>query len=339
VGACVGMKGSRVQAVVQELRGEKIDIVPFDRDPARFVCNAIAPAEVTRVIIDETSARMELVVPDSKLSLAIGRRGQNVRLASQLTGWRLDIVSESRFRQIEEEAIMAMVRIPLVDEEKAKALYKFGFRSLDELAEITPQELDQIDGFTPDQASDLRLQAAEGMEEVRQERIAAVKRSTENPTEREKLMLVRGITDRVADALERGGYASVSRIEKEADPDRLGLKTGYNNQQARQIKSAVATFLTDEWPAIEEGILAAKAAAAEEARRLIAEREAAAPSVDETAEAEAAPEAAEAEAAPEAAEAEAAPEAAKAEAAEAEAAPEAAKAEPTEDPTQENSEA
>jgi len=98
VGACVGMKGSRVQAVVQELRGEKIDIVPWDRDPARFVCNAIAPAEVVRVVIDETNSNMELVVPDPKLSLAIGRRGQNVRLASQLTGWRLDIVSESRFK-------------------------------------------------------------------------------------------------------------------------------------------------------------------------------------------------------------------------------------------------
>jgi N utilization substance protein A len=96
------MKGSRVQAVVQELRGEKIDIVPFDRDPARFVCNAIAPAEVGRVIIDEQNHSMELVVPDAKLSLAIGRRGQNVRLASQLTGWKLDIISESRFREIED---------------------------------------------------------------------------------------------------------------------------------------------------------------------------------------------------------------------------------------------
>ena len=96
VGACVGMKGSRVQAVVQELRGEKIDIVPFDEDPARFVCSALAPAEVSRVIIDEANHAMELIVPDDQLSLAIGRRGQNVRLAAQLTGWKLDINSESR---------------------------------------------------------------------------------------------------------------------------------------------------------------------------------------------------------------------------------------------------
>ena len=112
VGACVGMKGSRVQAVVQELRGEKIDIVPFDRDPARFVCNAIAPAEVGRVIIDEANNTMELVVPDAKLSLAIGRRGQNVRLASQLSGWKLDIISESRFRQIEDMALEQLQMVP-----------------------------------------------------------------------------------------------------------------------------------------------------------------------------------------------------------------------------------
>src|SRR5690606_28847151 len=121
VGACVGMKGSRVQAVVQELRGEKIDIVPWDRDPARFVCNAIAPAEVSRVIIDEGHGGMELVVPDAKLSLAIGRRGQNVRLASQLTGWKLDIISESRFRQMEEQALSELGRIRSADEEMVKS--------------------------------------------------------------------------------------------------------------------------------------------------------------------------------------------------------------------------
>ncbi len=104
VGACVGMKGSRVQAVVQELRGEKIDIVPWDEDPARFVCNALAPAEVSRVLIDDQNRAMEIIVPDDQLSLAIGRRGQNVRLASQLTGWKLDINSESRVKEMREFA-------------------------------------------------------------------------------------------------------------------------------------------------------------------------------------------------------------------------------------------
>ena len=104
VGACVGMKGSRVQAVVQELRGEKIDIVPWDEDPARFVCNALAPAEVSRVLIDEQNHAMEIIVPDDQLSLAIGRRGQNVRLASQLTGWKLDINTETRVKEMREFA-------------------------------------------------------------------------------------------------------------------------------------------------------------------------------------------------------------------------------------------
>ncbi|HEY5282682.1 MAG TPA: transcription termination factor NusA, partial [Polyangia bacterium] len=112
VGACVGMKGSRVQAVVQELRGEKIDIVPYDADPARFVCNAIAPAEVSRVLIDAAGHTMQLIVPDDKLSLAIGKKGQNVRLASQLTGWRIDIHSESKVREMEERARASLAAIP-----------------------------------------------------------------------------------------------------------------------------------------------------------------------------------------------------------------------------------
>src|SRR5450432_113428 len=120
VGACVGMKGSRVQAVVQELRGEKIDIVPYDPDPARFVCNAIAPAEVSRVLIDAATHTMELIVPDEKLSLAIGKKGQNVRLAAQLTDWKLDIISETKFKQMEEEAIAALQQMDVVTETIAK---------------------------------------------------------------------------------------------------------------------------------------------------------------------------------------------------------------------------
>src|ERR1700682_3008702 len=111
VGACVGMKGSRVQAVVQELRGEKIDMVPFDQDEARFVCNALAPAEVTRVLIHEDQHRMVIIVPDDQLSLAIGRRGQNVRLASQLTGWKIDIQPESKAAAEREEAWVSLSQI------------------------------------------------------------------------------------------------------------------------------------------------------------------------------------------------------------------------------------
>src|SRR5512138_1167011 len=141
VGACVGMKGSRVQAVVQELRGEKIDIVPYDDDPARFVCNAIAPAEVSRVIIDAEGHRMELIVPDDKLSLAIGKKGQNVRLASQLTGWRIDIHSESKVKELEQKARRSLSLIEGVDEEMASTLFKLGWRSANDVMNAHAEDI------------------------------------------------------------------------------------------------------------------------------------------------------------------------------------------------------
>jgi N utilization substance protein A len=144
VGACVGMKGSRVQAVVQELRGEKIDIVPYDDDPARFVCSAIAPAEVVRVIIDAQGHRMELIVPDDKLSLAIGKKGQNVRLASQLTGWRIDIHSQSKILELEERAKTQMAAVEGVDAELADMLFQYGWRSVSDLSMASAEEMAQI---------------------------------------------------------------------------------------------------------------------------------------------------------------------------------------------------
>ena len=150
VGACVGMKGSRVQAVVQELRGEKIDIVPYDDDPARFVCNAIAPAEVSRVIIDAEGHRMELIVPDDKLSLAIGKKGQNVRLASQLTGWRIDIHSESKIYELErraKEQIAAALTSEGFEATIADNLFKLGWRSVNELSRAAVEELAGLPGI------------------------------------------------------------------------------------------------------------------------------------------------------------------------------------------------
>jgi N utilization substance protein A len=262
VGACVGMKGSRVQAVVQELRGEKIDIVPFDRDPARFVCNAIAPAEVVRVVIDEGNATMELVVPDAKLSLAIGRRGQNVRLASQLSGWKLDIVSESRFKQMEEEALRAL---SLVGEETARNLYKMGFRTLDEVAEAAEQELASIEGISAADVPALRQRAIEGMETLRQERLEELREQPEMPSEHDKLLLVKGVTERVAEALERGGYQTVAAVASEEDADRLALRTGLGMDRASSIKEHAHRFVNEEWPPVEQAIEAAQARAREEA--------------------------------------------------------------------------
>jgi N utilization substance protein A len=140
------MKGSRVQAVVQELRGEKIDIVPYNDDPARFVCNAIAPAEVSRVIIDAEGHRMELIVPDEKLSLAIGKKGQNVRLASQLTGWRIDIHSESKIQELESRAKSQMASVEGVGPALAESLFRLGWRSVADVARARPDELGAVPG-------------------------------------------------------------------------------------------------------------------------------------------------------------------------------------------------
>jgi transcription termination/antitermination protein NusA len=153
VGACVGMKGSRVQAVVQELRGEKIDIVPYDPDPARFVCNAIAPAEVSRVLIDAGTHTMELIVPDEKLSLAIGKKGQNVRLASQLTGWRIDIHSETKVREMEARGRASLASIEGLGPELVEALFRLGWRSAADVSHGKPDELAEVPGITVDAAA------------------------------------------------------------------------------------------------------------------------------------------------------------------------------------------
>ncbi|HEY6556869.1 MAG TPA: transcription termination factor NusA [Polyangiaceae bacterium] len=251
VGACVGIKGSRVQAVVQELRGEKIDIVPYDRDPARYIINAIQPAEVNKVIVDEADHRMELVVPDEKLSLAIGRKGQNVRLASQLTGWKLDIISESKFKQMEEESLGALREIDGVSEDLAKAMYRLGFRALEEIAEAGAEELVAIDGVgSPERAQQLKGQAESTMERLRHERIQQASSRTEPLTERDKLRFVRGVGLRTVQLLEEAGYRTVQDLARE-DADRLAIKTGLGIKKARQVQQGANYFLENEASAIE----------------------------------------------------------------------------------------
>jgi N utilization substance protein A len=165
VGACVGMRGSRVQAVVNELQGEKIDIIPWTADPANFVVNALAPAEVAKVVLDEERHRMEVVVPDQQLSLAIGRRGQNVRLASQLTGWDIDIVTEqeeSEHRQAEfEKRTKLFIETLNVDEVVGQLLASEGFKSVEELLLVEEKELAGIEGFDEETAQELQSRARE----------------------------------------------------------------------------------------------------------------------------------------------------------------------------------
>ncbi|MEW6595474.1 MAG: transcription termination factor NusA [Thermodesulfobacteriota bacterium] len=155
VGACVGMKGSRVQNVVQELQGEKIDIVPWSPDPARFVSNALSPAQVSMVVVDEESKTLLVVVPDDQLSLAIGRQGQNVRLASQLLGWRIDVKSESRYAKLIEEGFQSLLEVEGLDERLAEVLYDNGISSAGVLAESTVEALQAIRPMEPEKAKQL----------------------------------------------------------------------------------------------------------------------------------------------------------------------------------------
>ncbi|MCA9494452.1 MAG: transcription termination/antitermination protein NusA, partial [Myxococcales bacterium] len=150
VGACVGLKGSRVQAVVGELRGEAIDIIPWHPDPARFIVYAIAPAQVARVYIDESNHTMELIVPDDQLAKAIGRRGQNVRLAAQLTGWKIDIHSETKHAQMLDASRDEIARVQVLDDQMVDALVRSGFQNAQDLADAEAEEIAQILGVDDD---------------------------------------------------------------------------------------------------------------------------------------------------------------------------------------------
>ncbi len=176
VGACVGMRGARVQAVVGELQGEKVDIIQWNQDAATFIVNALAPAEVTKVVLDEESNRIEVVVPESQLSLAIGRRGQNVRLASQLTGWDIDILteqeeSERRQKEFTERSQLFMEALE-VDEVIAQLLATEGFETVQEVAFVEPSEIAHIEGFDEDIANEIQTRAREFLEKQEAERDA-----------------------------------------------------------------------------------------------------------------------------------------------------------------------
>ena len=256
VGACVGMKGSRVQAVVQELRGEKIDIVPWHEDPARFVCNALAPAEVSRVLLDDQNRAMEIIVPDDQLSLAIGRRGQNVRLASQLTGWKLDINSESRVKEMREFATRSFTAID-VPEATQEMLYAHGFRKAQDIANASPDMLTQFPGFDMDMIPALQKKAREqaisdAEEEIRLEqereaaRIAEARRHPGTLSQEERMARVRGVGEKTIEQLKSAGYGTVEAINAEPDVNKLGDSTDLGIKKARQIKHAVGIYLEEE---------------------------------------------------------------------------------------------
>jgi N utilization substance protein A len=234
VGACVGMRGSRVQAVVNELAGEKIDIILWSPDVATFVVNALAPAEVVKVVLDETRERIEVVVPDAQLSLAIGRRGQNVRLASQLTGWDIDILteqeeSERRQKEFAERSKMFMEALD-VDEMVAQLLTSEGFGSIEELALVGVDELAGIEGFDADTAAELQNRAKEYLAKIEDEFDAKRKELGVEDALRE----VPGVTTRMLVAFGENGVKTVEDLAGCATDDIVGWVERKDGESVRQ---------------------------------------------------------------------------------------------------------
>jgi transcription termination/antitermination protein NusA len=226
VGACVGMKGSRVQAVVQELQGEKIDIIPWSPDIATFVVNALQPAEVAKVVIDEEEQRIEVVVPDDQLSLAIGRRGQNVRLASQLTGHQIDIMteadeSERRQKEFVERSELFMNELD-VDETLAQLLVAEGFTELEEVAYVETEELAAIEGFDEDLAGELQNRATEGLER----REAAAREERRALGVEDALAAIEGLSEKMLVTLGKAGIKTLDDLGDLATDELVSKREG-----------------------------------------------------------------------------------------------------------------
>ena len=233
VGACVGMRGSRVQAVVNELQGEKIDIIPWNEDQATFLVNALQPAEVSKVVIDEEAGKIEVVVPDDQLSLAIGRRGQNVRLASQLTGLDIDIMTEAeesarRQAEFEERTKLFMDTLDL-DEFFAQLLVAEGFTSLEEVAYVDVDELLVIDGVDEDTAGELQARARDHLDEMNRK---ALEHARELGVE-DSLVDFEGLTPQMIEALAEDGVKTLEDFATCADWELAG---GWTTVEGQRVK-------------------------------------------------------------------------------------------------------
>jgi N utilization substance protein A len=233
VGACVGMRGSRVQAVVGELQGEKIDIIPWSNDPANFIVNALQPAEVAKVVLDEDAERIEVVVPDEQLSLAIGRRGQNVRLASQLTGWDIDILTEQeesgrRQKEFNERTQLFMEALD-VDEMVGQVLASEGFAQVEELAFVDSSEISSIDGFDEETAAEIQARAREYLDRLEAE--MDEKRKTLGVED--ELYQIEGMNARMLVALGEDGIKTIEDFAGCAADDLVGWTEKKNGETKR----------------------------------------------------------------------------------------------------------
>ena len=242
VGACVGMRGSRVQNVVQELRGERIDIIPWSQDQAKYVCNALAPAKISRVYIDEENRHMEVVVADDQLSLAIGKKGQNVRLASKLTGWKIDIKSESRMEKISSEILERFKSLPHIGDVASRILYNEGFRSIKEVAEVDPEELARVLEIEKEKTAEIvkgaiRISKGEESTELSQESPSANGDPTLDPVDH-----MEGVGEKTAQILEAHRFKTVQDI-LETDVEKLSTLPGIGAKRAEKLIQSAKQYL------------------------------------------------------------------------------------------------
>ncbi len=242
VGACVGMKGSRVQSVVQELRGERIDIIPWAQDQAKYICNALAPAKISRVYIDEENRHMEVVVADDQLSLAIGKKGQNVRLASKLTGWKIDIKSESKMEKISNEILESFKSLPHIGDVASRVLHNEGFRSINEIAEVDPEELAKVLELEREKAIEIveralqMIQKEEGAD-VSQEVTPPAGSPTLDPIDR-----MGGVGEKTAEILKTNGFQTVQDILN-TNVERLSTLQGIGVKKAEKLIQSAQDYI------------------------------------------------------------------------------------------------
>ena len=242
VGACVGMKGSRVQSVVQELRGERIDIIPWSQDQAKYVCNGLAPAKISRVYIDEENRHMEVVVADDQLSLAIGKKGQNVRLASKLTSWKIDIKSESRMEKISSEILEKFQNLPHIGDVASRILYNEGFRSIKEVAEVDPEELARVLGIVKEKAMEIveganRMSQKEEITELGRDVLPTTGNPALDPVDR-----MEGVGEKTAQILDTNGFKTIHDI-LETNIEKLSALPGIGTKRAGKLIQSAKDYI------------------------------------------------------------------------------------------------
>ena len=237
VGACVGVKGTRVQSVVSELRGEKIDIVTWTPDAPSFVARALSPADVVRVIVDEEEHGMEVVVSDEQLSLAIGRRGQNVKLATKLTGWKIDVRSESIAEEESKRARKALESIPDIGIGESELLYQEGYRSVSEVAVATLEDLLSVEGLEPGRASQIH-QAAQVLAEELRHMVVEEDETGKRISDIDQLIL----PEEVRELLVENGFDSIQSLAPLGSSD-LVEQAGLRSEEADLVCAATEAFL------------------------------------------------------------------------------------------------